>query len=271
MASRSYQLTIPEEKTVMDFGIRFIGINKEKPIGLVRNHCGISSLFFLFIHDKAEINGDKTDKGVMIIWPPGKAHNFGSASEVWSHSWIKFLGGRSISIFNEYNIPISEPIYLKKTYLFEKYTTLILEEIRPYVNPDIRIIEGLYRLFLMEIERDISGGMGESSIPENIQRVKDLIDTEYYKDLTLQSLGEKSLLATNYLTSEFKKYYGHTVINYLIQVRIFHAKALLGNLNLNIGEIAGEVGYYDAFHFSHLFKKHTGLSPRSYRRMLNKL
>lgn len=47
MDGRSYQLTIPEERIVLDFGVRFIGINKEKQKGLVTNHCGISSLFFL--------------------------------------------------------------------------------------------------------------------------------------------------------------------------------------------------------------------------------
>lgn len=172
-------------------------------------------------------------------------------------------------IFCEYNIPIGKPLYLSKPFIFEKYATLILEEIRPNVDPDIKILEYLYRLLLIEIERDISGDKKGSLIPDNIQAIKDLIDTEYYTNLTLIELGHKSNLAANYLTREFKKYFDHSVINYLIHVRIFHAKIFLANPLLNISEIAEEVGYKDPSHFSHLFKKHTGYSPREYRKLLD--
>ncbi|MDD6735853.1 MAG: AraC family transcriptional regulator [Clostridiales bacterium] len=43
------------------------------------------------------------------------------------------------------------------------------------------------------------------------------------------------------------------------------AKLLLSDTSVKIGEIAELLGYEDSFYFSNVFKKHTGLSPRSYR------
>lgn len=43
-------------------------------------------------------------------------------------------------------------------------------------------------------------------------------------------------------------------INYLIQIRLNHAKELLKNDSLSVKEVAKTVGYEDAYHFSKLFK-----------------
>lgn len=266
MPERTYQLVIPEDETKSNFAVRFIGINREKPKGLKTNHCGIPALFFLQMHNPGLINGETTKKNATIIWLPGETHSFGSEKECWSHSWIKFLGKKAITIFKEYNIPLGQAFYLKKSHLFEKYTTLISEEIRPHVKPDLRIIENIYRNFLIEIERDLSGVNNHSIIPENIQMAKDILDTKYYTNIHLKDLSDECNLAPNYLTAEFKNYYGLSIINYLIQVRVFHAKILLSDRSLNIGDVAREVGYEDLGHFSKLFKKHIGLSPTQFRK-----
>jgi AraC-like DNA-binding protein len=68
------------------------------------------------------------------------------------------------------------------------------------------------------------------------------------------------------LTGEFKKTFGLSLIDYLIKVRISHARELLGNVNLPISHIAESCGYEDGAYFSKLFKKQTGFSPTEYRR-----
>ncbi|EGO8073496.1 helix-turn-helix transcriptional regulator, partial [Enterococcus faecalis] len=53
-------------------------------------------------------------------------------------------------------------------------------------------------------------------------------------------------------------------INYLIQIRLNHAKELLKNDSLSVKEVAKTVGYEDAYHFSKLFKKYYGKSPSQF-------
>ena len=46
------------------------------------------------------------------------------------------------------------------------------------------------------------------------------------------------------------------------------ARILLEQRDLPIGEIALQLGYFDACHFSRAFRARTGLSPRQYRARL---
>jgi transcriptional regulator GlxA family with amidase domain len=50
------------------------------------------------------------------------------------------------------------------------------------------------------------------------------------------------------------------------KLRVEAAKALLENTRLRMGEVLERVGYGDESTFRRLFKRHTSLSPRDYRR-----
>ena len=73
-------------------------------------------------------------------------------------------------------------------------------------------------------------------------------------------------MSVPHLCSEFKKHFGVPVIDYVIRRRMREAAYLLHDRNLNITGIARRVGYTDIFHFSKLFKKHFGRSPREVRK-----
>ena len=44
--------------------------------------------------------------------------------------------------------------------------------------------------------------------------------------------------------------------------RMAHARHLLRDVGLTVADVAQRVGYDDLYHFSKLFKKHCGISPR---------
>jgi len=48
-------------------------------------------------------------------------------------------------------------------------------------------------------------------------------------------------------------------------MRLEQAKRLLRDSNLRIGEIAEQVGFHDARHFSRTFRQQTGLLPTDFR------
>ena len=55
-------------------------------------------------------------------------------------------------------------------------------------------------------------------------------------------------------------------LSYLHRVRIEAAKRLLEETRSNVDEITAAVGYTDPRSFGRLFRRHTGMSPREYRR-----
>jgi AraC-like DNA-binding protein len=59
---------------------------------------------------------------------------------------------------------------------------------------------------------------------------------------------------------------GVTPMQYLERVRLEQAEKLLRFGSLQIGEVARAVGYADPEYFANRFRRHSGHSPREFRR-----
>ena len=92
------------------------------------------------------------------------------------------------------------------------------------------------------------------------------IKQNYANDLTSEDVCKKFFFSRSHFSHMFKKETGESFREYLIGVRLGHAKRLLKYSNLNITEIALSVGFKDANYFSNVFKKRVGASPIAYRR-----
>lgn len=71
------------------------------------------------------------------------------------------------------------------------------------------------------------------------------------------------------LKRRFKAATGLSLIEYLQNLRIEQAKALLETTDLPVEEIAAQVGYADTSFFRRLFKRLVGLTPVAYRRLFS--
>jgi AraC-like DNA-binding protein len=73
-------------------------------------------------------------------------------------------------------------------------------------------------------------------------------------------------MSADYFSKSFKHATGWSPMDYFQRRRVQRACSLLLTTGQTATEIAHTLGYCDAAHFSHLFKRHYGLSPRQYRR-----
>ncbi|MCR4695438.1 MAG: response regulator [Pseudobutyrivibrio sp.] len=109
-----------------------------------------------------------------------------------------------------------------------------------------------------------------SGMSEIMSQVIGILESEYKKeDLSLQELAEKVGLSVPYLSRIFRKEAGCTFVDYLTNLRIRKAIALLHEEDLKIYEIAESVGYTSQQYFSLVFKKKIGISPIDYRMSLS--
>ena len=99
-----------------------------------------------------------------------------------------------------------------------------------------------------------------------MQVVKDYLDLHYRQKITLDHLAEHFYINKFYLTRIFREQFGLTINNYLLQIRITHAKRLLRFSDLSIEKIAVECGMSDANYFARMFKKVEGSSPGEFRK-----
>ena len=82
---------------------------------------------------------------------------------------------------------------------------------------------------------------------------------------SLQVVADALFVNGNYLSRVFKAHTGRTLLGYHNQVRCERAKSLLLETNKSISQVGEETGFVSSAHFSHIFKKTTGMTPSQYR------
>ncbi|MDR2048745.1 MAG: PocR ligand-binding domain-containing protein [Treponema sp.] len=97
-------------------------------------------------------------------------------------------------------------------------------------------------------------------------RAIDYIMNHYMDDLPLGTVAREVYVSEYYLSHLFRKEMNQTFSDYVTKVRIEKARAFLReDVNARIQEVAGLVGFNDSNYFAKIFKKITGMSPRSYQ------
>lgn len=97
-------------------------------------------------------------------------------------------------------------------------------------------------------------------------RVKAYIDEHYAEHITKAELGALLYLNPDYLAKLFKKETGIALSDYIAQVRVKAAKAMLADESVSLVDVAMRTGFDYYSYFSTTFKKAVGLSPSDYRK-----
>lgn len=98
-----------------------------------------------------------------------------------------------------------------------------------------------------------------------IKPAVDYIEDNYDQQLTLAMVAKSAHLSVSRMAHLFKEQMDITIIDYLTNVRINHAKNLLLSTEKNCTNICFEVGYNNQSYFTRTFKQLVGMTPRQYR------
>lgn len=107
--------------------------------------------------------------------------------------------------------------------------------------------------------------MQDSRKITQIKPAVDYIEQYYSEPITLAGIAKASHLSVSRLAHLFKEQMGITLIDYLTNVRINHAKRLLLSTEKNCTSICFEIGYNNQSYFTRTFKQLVGMTPRQYR------
>jgi two-component system response regulator YesN len=108
----------------------------------------------------------------------------------------------------------------------------------------------------------------EASYSTVVHMAKEFLDLHYTEDVNLTLISEMVGVSEGYLSKQFNKEVGCNFIQYLTNLRIEESKRLMKKKSIKITDIAETVGYLNVEHFSRMFKKATGYSPKLYRESL---
>lgn len=140
-------------------------------------------------------------------------------------------------------------------------------------NNNVKQIERLIsvdqcKLFQRKMIRSYCQLVKENSLQSYslpIGKVITYIRTDLTADLSLKSMAEQLNINASYLSSLFKKEMGVPLTEYVNACRIGHAQILLLSTELPNKTIALQCGISDMHYFSRMFKRMTGMTPKTYR------
>lgn len=105
-------------------------------------------------------------------------------------------------------------------------------------------------------------------LQKRLQLAREFIIACAESPLTLADMAQVAALSPYHFLREFKRTFGQTPHSYLSHHRIEKARRLLYHTQLPVTEICWRVGFHSVGSFSTLFRRQTGLSPRTYRMLL---
>ena len=162
----------------------------------------------------------------------------------WQYIWIGFNG----SLAPHFNaLPDTGNFLDERLFLDIKYT-----------DDDHSRYEELLtgKLFLLYAQMFCH----EKGETKRVYRVKNIVERNYMSDLSVESLAENLGVNRIYLSRIFKEEFGMSIKQYIVSVRMSHAKDFLES-GYSVAAVADMVGYADSFSFSKMFKSHFGITP----------
>ncbi len=101
-----------------------------------------------------------------------------------------------------------------------------------------------------------------------VKRAKEYLTENFNKNISLESLAQIAYLSPFHLLRAFRKAVGLPPHEYLINVRVEHARQLLAQGRV-IADVAFETGFCDQCHLNRHFKRIVGVTPGQYLKKSN--
>lgn len=204
-----------------------------------------------------------------FILPKDITHKYGAdTNNPWTIYWVHFTG----EIANDYSLYLTGKRSSGPMIVFPSAErNLLFDEIIHYAsminNPDAVIYANncLYN-YLASFKNSIfSESESDQKRTGVIDACIELMKNNLGENLSLPEMATMMGISVSYLSALFKERVHESPYTYYIFLKVQRACYLLWNSSMNIKTIAEELGYDDPYHFSRVFKKTMGVSPKIFR------
>lgn len=127
------------------------------------------------------------------------------------------------------------------------------------------LLESITLQLLSEQLNSFSNAGKPDNLLKKMYEVESLISSDLSVHYSIQELAKLVGLNDFLIKKEFKRIFGTSVFEYLIDLRMSKSKELLSLTDKPIYEIAELIGYKNPTHYTAAFKRKVGITPKKYR------
>ena len=113
--------------------------------------------------------------------------------------------------------------------------------------------------------RQLHNGQLGRQLQHEIEQL--LISQLFTRAITADAICKQLGRSRSYVHKTLKAHTGMSLTHFVQSIRVKRAIELLEHSDLNISEVAYDVGFADPAYFSRVFKRHMGISPREFQRL----
>lgn len=249
-----------------DFVISGVGIREPMRPVIVDRPEGTGDCLLMFFYNPVilETAGRRElhEAGTLMLWGRGKGHYYGSSNNKWSHSWLHFHGNICDDFLQKCGLEDDSCFILKKPEILEEYLIKIYNEIMDHNSAEM--LQLYWKCLFTELGRQ-KNTLTEKEPPDSLAAVREyLVQYPENRD-SIYELARKAGMSVPNFCALFHRWFGKSPGQFRLDARMERACYYLRFKTYTIKEIGRLVGYDDAYQFSRIFSRHTGMSPSRWR------
>lgn len=226
-----------------------------------------------FVHGRFHMNlaykGDATlcvgdtkyhlTPGTLFITFPYQQHEIVDYKD-FTYLYITFDGPKAGELLAQFGVSKSRMVFKRFSHVLDFWMT----SIRRADPNNLSILTESVLLYTLSYIEQSERKKPYHASPQ-VDAIVQYIHNNYTDpELSITKLADIFGFSKKYLSAVFSKNMEMNFTDYLSKVRIEQAIELMGREKLSVAELAGRCGFSDAFYFSKVFKRITGVSPSKY-------
>ncbi|MGZ0655435.1 AraC family transcriptional regulator [Coraliomargarita sp. W4R72] len=248
--------TSTSNRIKLDFCFK-VSVEKDSLAASDHSHEALELIYFLSGRGTTEIAGQtyKIQRGAFCIVPQGVIHNQHSDTTITSVCLGIYGSG----------LEESQGIWADSTGEIRNFVLNLVEELSARKTAYSMITEGYLISIIGLVQRAIKANSKPDRNQALIAKALQIIESKA-GNLSIDDIAGQLFVSKDYLRHIFTHNTGQSPMQTLIAARIEHAKTLLLDPSLSIGQVAEKCGFDSPYYFSRLFKKVVGRSPQAFRK-----
>jgi AraC family transcriptional regulator len=242
-------------------------VKHDAPRALPRHSHELGFFSFLLNGDYQEWYGRQivTHQRMTLMWHPPTLQHQDAVGKRGCHFFNVEIASQLLKRLQDYSATVSSPFVLPRL----EADWLMMRLFREFSVADAGCelaMEGLLLELLALVARHPT--KAEACKPLWLRRVETRIHDEFTSKLAMTELAADANVHPTHLAVVFRRFHQTTIGEYVQKLRVQSACDLLRQLETPIAEIALQVGFADQSHFSRIFHRCTGMTPKVWRNLI---